>query len=161
MSDKNIVLSPDVQTGRNVYANQDLYENDADYKAKIDKHVAEGFMLVYGTPDDPTVPTTDSGSGGGGSDFSTAEVTLICTYAEAAQFRLFGSFILDNIDDSPMSYGVVYPDENESVRICLYKGNAAVFWDDPEDMAEIAVTGDATYDGGFILVTGDCTITIS
>ena len=60
----NTILSPDVQTGRNVYANEDLYNNDPDYKDKIDKYVAEGFMLVFGTPDNPTVPT--GGSSGGG-----------------------------------------------------------------------------------------------
>lgn len=56
-------LTPDIQTGRNVYADKDLYESDDTYKAKIDSYVNEGFKLVYGSPDEPS--EGGGGSGGG------------------------------------------------------------------------------------------------
>lgn len=36
----------DVQTGRAVFVDEDKYANDAKYKAKVDKCLAEGFHRV-------------------------------------------------------------------------------------------------------------------
>ena len=38
--------APDVQTGRAVFVDEDKYTNDASYKAKVDKCVAEGFHWI-------------------------------------------------------------------------------------------------------------------
>ncbi len=38
--------TPDVQTGRAVFVDEDKYTNDASYKAKVDKCVAEGFHWI-------------------------------------------------------------------------------------------------------------------
>ena len=150
MSDKNVILSPDIQTGRNVYVNEDLYQNDPEYKAKIDSYVKEGFMLVYGTPDDPSVP----GGGGGSSDFSTATMTID------------GENYSDNV-----LIGVAYtsPDgswgsplesaSGDSLTVILYQGKACVTL---ESDASFTTSGDIEFvEEPTYLVTGDCTITIS
>lgn len=47
-------ISPEVKTGRVVFVDEDLYESNEEYKAKVDKCVEEGFMR-----------SDEAGSGGG------------------------------------------------------------------------------------------------
>ena len=47
-----MALAPDIQTGRNVYVDADLYASDEAYAAEIEKYVAEGFYPIEGTPED-------------------------------------------------------------------------------------------------------------
>ena len=49
-------VNSDIHTGRVVFVDSDMYENNEDYKAKIDKYVEEGFFR-----------SDEFGSGGGGS----------------------------------------------------------------------------------------------
>ena len=39
-------VAPDVQTGRVVFVDSTLYENNEGYKAKVDQCIAEGFHQV-------------------------------------------------------------------------------------------------------------------
>ena len=54
-------ISAEVQTGRVVIVDQDRYESDSAYKAKVDKCVEEGFMRS-----DSAGSSGGSSSGGGG-----------------------------------------------------------------------------------------------
>ena len=74
-------ISPDIKTGRIVFVDDDLYESDTAYKAKVDKCVEEGF-----------VKSSDVGSGGGGggsehlvATYNSTTHVLDKTYGEIAQ----------------------------------------------------------------------------
>lgn len=47
MADK---LIQDIQTGRNVYVDSELYKSDEDYRERITSMVAEGFYPLTQTP---------------------------------------------------------------------------------------------------------------
>ena len=98
---------------------------------------------------------------GGSSDFSTAEVTVesvLQSYVMSANLPIIyddedvGGFL--NCDN------MISKSENFSpYTVVLYKGRSmgSLYADD----LTISVSGDATFDGEFIFITGDCTITIS
>lgn len=88
--------APDVQTGRAVFVDEDLYEKDAGYKAKVDKCVEEGFHRISGD---------GSEGGGGGSQpllvgFS-APGTLNKTWQEI--FDAYPNAVMYNEDDDFVS----------------------------------------------------------
>ena len=149
----NSVLSPDIQTGRNVYADQDLYLTDLEYKAKIDSYTKEGFRLVFGSPEDPE-------SGGGSSDFSLATVTI----TNSLESDCYCEMIC--IDNDIMITGVnLDPNAVTAITAVLYKGGCFCrvldVNDEPIASEDIETTGSITADEFGYYITGDCTITIS
>ena len=64
-----VTAGPEVHTGRAVFVDEDLYEKDASYKAKVDKCIEEGFHRVV---------EGESGGSGGDPGYSCTEgwVTL-------------------------------------------------------------------------------------
>lgn len=60
-------VNSDVQTGRAVFVDEDKYEKDADYKAKVDKCIEQGFHRV-------------SGDGSGGSSGGRGTEPLIVSF---------------------------------------------------------------------------------
>lgn len=153
----NNFYTDDIQTGRNVYVDKDLYESDESYKARIDSYVKEGFALVFGTPDNP------SSGGGGSSDFSTATLTII----NNSNFAVYGAPIVCPLPDIIPPIEVIMGDDisNGEHDVVLYKGNATVNVDyDSSLTTEITTIGaieKLTEEEGHILykITGDCTIT--
>lgn len=93
---------------------------------------------------------------GGSSDFSTAEVTIVNNCADDSTW-VFPYFI-----DSPMATSIaeLYVPANSSLtkQIILYKNMGVVTT--ASAFSDIQITGNAELSEG-ILVTGDCTITIS
>ena len=90
--------------------------------------------------------------GGGGGDFSIAEVTI--TNATLSDVDCGIPYINQDYDDSEALRSIPADDE----RICaiiLYKGTAYIYI----DSEDIEVTGGVSIDDG-IIVTGDGTITI-
>ncbi len=55
-----VTAGPEVHTGRAVFVDEELYNSDASYKAKVDKCIEEGFHKV--------VEGESGGSGGSGGD---------------------------------------------------------------------------------------------
>ena len=110
---------------------------------------------VYETPGEVYNKVTVNVEGGGGSsDFSTATMTVtggtpviyMATIIDMAEYGVVGSYPTNTELSSPYT-------------IILYKGKAYVSID-----ATIAsISGDASVDQitGMLVVTGDCTITIS
>ena len=99
--------------------------------------------------------SSGGGGGGGSSDFSTAEVTV--TNSTGAGLELPLAVIEDDA-----TLGSIYLDINDTVdkSAVLYKNKAIA----SIPMFKTAiVTGNATVDPiiGAVLITGDCTITIS
>lgn len=93
------------------------------------------------------------GGGGGSSDFSTAEVTF--TNNVGARFLI--STAVDDEDDVasfPMIEGV-----HGIAQAILYKGTA--FGLILDEGVNVTTTGAVEYDDGFLIITGDCAITIS
>ena len=106
------------------------------------------------------------GGGGGSSDFSAAEVTLFMSGTA-------GIFLPEAYDFDPPEGGVtnalniVYStgdyQSGETHKVVLYKGKLVLYRDSQYYADTVSVTGNAIYDsiGGRIVVSGDCTITIS
>lgn len=63
-------VNSDVQTGRAVFVDEDKYEKDADYKAKVDKCIEQGFHRV----------SVDGSSGGEGGGVGTEPLIAHLTY---------------------------------------------------------------------------------
>lgn len=104
------------------------------------------------------------GGGGGGGDLSKATVTLVDSDGIGAVIK--GAFCIDTAGTSSPSDDCTFPmcftDEFESVGIALYKGTAVIDAGGILDEgATFAVSGSATADGFYIIVTGDCTITVA
>lgn len=99
---------------------------------------------------------SSGGGGGGSSDFSTAEVTVICNIEDGTTFE--GPLIKnDNLQNSQhINNG------SNTVTCVLYKGvNYSGTYD--IDMSTAVITGNAEYssEDDCYIITGDCTITIS
>ena len=94
------------------------------------------------------------GGGGGSSDFSTAEVTV---NANTQQFEFLVPLINEKFGYLG-AYDNINPSESETLTVCLYKGKALTqFLTD----GVVSVSGNAQLNNNQILITGDCTITIS
>ena len=98
--------------------------------------------------------------GGGSSDFSTAEVTI-----SAAVPGVQCSVVSPHIITTPFDMLVADPknySNGDVVTVALYKGKASISASAVGGMGGITVSGDIeSMGGGYYLVTGDCTITIS
>lgn len=93
------------------------------------------------------------GGGGGSSDFSTAEVT-ITGIGEGTTVPIIGCYCFND-------YNLLLPftEIGDGVyTVPLYKGTVA-FTPDPDLV--YTLSGNATDNDGIIIITGDCTITIS
>ena len=93
-----------------------------------------------------------SGGGGGSSDFSTAEVTVVVAEAESADITIVC------IDNNSLIVDMAVVSTTYSVP--LYKGECIWLANSPYTYS---ISGDASYDddNGTITITGNGTITIS
>ena len=111
--------------------------------------------------------------GGGGGDFSTAEVTIVDSNSEgypiSAPFVLEGSEYIESggiLPEGATPANSIYPyymsdSFTDPVKVALYKGSTYI----SIDGQAASVSGNATIldppGNAVIQVTGDCTITIS
>lgn len=101
--------------------------------------------------------------GGGSSDFSTAKVTLSVSGNAGLFLPLAFTF------DPPIGSGVTdalycpYLNQAGTFTVGLYKGSCVLFRENQYFASNVSVTGDCEYysNEGIIIITGDCTITIS
>lgn len=92
--------------------------------------------------------------GGGSSDFSTAEVTV---NVNTQQFEFYVPLI--NEEHGYLgSYDNINPSESKILTVGLYKGKALTQF---LTNGVVSVSGNAQLNDDQILITGDCTITIS
>ena len=98
-------------------------------------------------------------SGGGSSDFSTAEVTVVNTHGSG--LSLYGANTLDDGEDTGSTYGLGVAGNKTAVfSVILYKGTA--WLNKGTSSSIVSVSGSAEKLGSsMVMVTGDCTITIS
>jgi len=91
---------------------------------------------------------SEGGSGGGGSsDFSTAKATV--------NNQAF-AFYMPVVDTNTIS--IVKP-ASGTFDVPLYKGRLDIFLE--RDVTASIESGNATLEGSYLVITGDCTITIS
>lgn len=102
--------------------------------------------------------------GGGSSDFSTAEVTITNNSSEEVQFyiptymnipdygAIIQSFMWTNSEEPTFEGEVVIPTNGE-----LYVGSSLAQF----TTSNTSITGNARLENGQLIITGDCTITIS
>lgn len=103
------------------------------------------------------------------SDFSTATVTLILEEnIPEGNYYISGAFAetADNVGFDGSVPAAYFEDEPRTSTAILYKGLAVgtIYNDDPTEGVKEAiatVTGNATIDGGYVEITGDCTITVT
>ena len=98
-------ISPEVKTGRVVFVDEDLYESNEEYKAKVDKCVEEGFMR--------SDEAGSGGSSGGGAVLivnavdhpDESRVYLDRTWNEIKSAMLNGSVIyVYNVNEPEIHY---------------------------------------------------------
>lgn len=97
--------------------------------------------------------------GGGSSDFSTAEVTVVNNYRYNAEIQVARANS-EYLNSDTLAYA--NSNTTATISVILYKGTAlgsikageAFDW-------HIEVEGDAEVDESDVFITGDCTITIS
>ena len=95
-------------------------------------------------------------SGGGSSDFSTAEVTLL---SESVNVPIYMPYVIDDGENNfIVTDGYTSPDEYIAP---LYKGKLIVAVDLVNGQGDYSFTGDIVFDEeeGVIVITGDGTIT--
>lgn len=108
--------------------------------------------------------TVNVEGGGGSSDFSTAEVTITNNSGEEVRFYLpvymnipgYGAiiqgFMMTDSEEPTIEGEVVIPTNGE-----LYVGSSLAQF----TTSNTTVTGNARIENGQLVITGDCTITIS
>lgn len=92
--------------------------------------------------------------GGGSSDFSKAEVTIINSSRSDVPCAI--PIAVDEHNNAE-AISRIRGDAENTYKVILYKGTACLLF----DSEDIAVTGAITIDDGLVFVTGDGTITIS
>ena len=98
------------------------------------------------------------GGGGGDSDFSTAEVEI--RDQGVGGYTLFLPIVSEAFGPFPDMIDATRPIDAGNYIVPLYKGELDVAIELEEGMS-VNTSGFAEYDGGIIIITGDCTITIS
>ena len=99
--------------------------------------------------------------GGGSSDFSTAEVTMVNTTTTDVDIYMPVQFDDEEEDYSALTYkAYVLEGETLTVTAVLYKGIVVAYLANYEEF-NVSVSGSAEYDRPTFNITGDCTITIS
>lgn len=108
--------------------------------------------------------TEGEGGGGGSSDFSTAEVTITNNSGEEVEFYLpiymnipengvvIQGFMWTDSEEPTIEGEVVIPTNGE-----LFVGSTLAQF----TTSNTTVTGNARVENGQLIITGDCTITIS
>lgn len=94
------------------------------------------------------------GGGGGDSDFSVAEVTLV-----GEQSPLTVNYFLAMVDEENNSITLVAPMnfETATIKVPLYKGKLNTYIED-ENATQIVISGNAEVVDGILSITGDCTL---
>lgn len=108
-------------------------------------------------------------SGGGGGDFSTAEVTIDNSNNSKGYPEIYGSTVGQvNIGGLPPTYEYssrpdIFPSNAvQTYTVILYKGKAMIRIPDPTGIGyNVTTSGNITSSSSGYIVTGDCTITIS
>ena len=98
--------------------------------------------------------TVNVEGGGGSSDFSKAEVTIINSSRSDVPCAI--PIAVDEHNNAE-AISRIRGDAENTYKVILYKGTACLLF----DSEDIAVTGAITIDDGLVFVTGDGTITIS
>ena len=133
-------------------ADGDIFSVALDEIVEMDSTLANGFIADG---------LAEEYSGGGSSDFSTAEVTVNVPPQSGVLhgFRIYGAFI-DSYESEDYSIGSIRISSQgtRTITLLLYKGVAYMYFDDG---ITPTTEGLITYDDGMYKVTGDCTITIS
>lgn len=124
----------------------------------LDKLNNVDIKSVDGVIESVKINGEEAGGGGGSSDFSTAEVTII---NQQELVRSFHGVVIKR-----GSLDIVASAVNESIiTVVTYQSEPTVCYitDLNSDTVVIptSVSGNIENDEGYLLITGDCTITIS
>ena len=95
--------------------------------------------------------------GGGSSDFSTAEVTVINTTSNSVTASAVS--VMDTLISAIVPFNTIGGNSNRSYIVPLYKGLCS--WQITSGDVSVSVSGNINYEDGYVDITGDGTITIS
>lgn len=115
-------------------------------------------------------PYVGGDGSGGDSDFTTAEVTLV--NGTSSNLAVLIPFAYE--EDPPDPPGIIgvrqlFPNETATLKVPLYKGYGYAYGGISGDKVQgvlvartlVITSGEATAEGNFVTITGDCTITAS
>ena len=128
--------------------------------------VANAIRTAGGTNNSLTFPNgfvsaveNISGGGGGDSDFSTAQVTVVNSNSDEA-IEIYSPFRIAE-GETRISVGRWFIEANETLtfNIIMYAERASMEFGPGAHVT--SASGDVTTDGDSCVITGDCTITIS
>lgn len=148
------------QTGTRTYQIMDPWK-DRDVVNLVDVKAVDGEITEVKVNGQP--------AGGGGGDFSTAQVTIDNSNSQGGYPEIYGS-IIDSYNQGGLpptlidcSGGEIAPyDPIQTYTIILYKGKAKLFVNDSAGSHTITVSGNVTDIGNTTyIVSGNGTITIS
>lgn len=94
-------------------------------------------------------------SGGGGGDFTTAEVTIVNNTGGVANFYV----PIVSAEYRMSGYEFATEDASATVTAAMYMGTAFATFNDV--VFSVSATGDAEIDVPSIFITGDCTLTFT
>lgn len=94
---------------------------------------------------------------GGSSDFSTAEVIVINTTSNSVTASAVS--VMDTPVSAIVPFNSIGGNSNRSYIVPLYKGLCS--WEITSGDVSVSVSGNISYEDGYVDITGDCTITIS
>lgn len=103
------------------------------------------------------------GGGGGSSDFSTAQAVVINNLQYDA-VPLGVAHLTTVPTEATMPIITVQPVETSNITVALYKNTAlCLILAESAPIQNVSVSGNAEFvpDAGGVIITGDCTITIS
>lgn len=129
------------------------------------------------TPNEPTLEITENGvynvkgyvyadvnveGGGGSSDFSTAKVTVVNNAQTLDIYMPYAYYdeYQGEVTSFASSMWNVYSSTTDTKDAILYNGSCEADFTGASS-ATISIEGDATESDGYVLITGDCTITLT
>lgn len=133
-------------------------ENVATGSVFTEVDTGKTFLYDEESEDWTEVESGSGGGGGGDSDFSTAEVTIVNNGDMATTLYIPNADELTGTPFSPSCVSDAYIPIGETITIkaVLYKGRVMT-----PMLPNIEATGNATIDNSMLIISGDCTITIS
>lgn len=150
------------------------YAAGVNYKKTDSNNVTHFYSAqVVADPSDDTIESKlikdgvviSEGGGGGSSDFSTAEVTLIGkdgSLAGDVYLPITQQATGDEMPDVAYFLANFVANEQHTFNAIMYKGAVAGHIDNTAAHSIDSIIGNAQdLGGGYLLITGDCTITIS
>lgn len=120
-------------------------------------------MAMYLGSNKVEIGVNNGGGGGGSSDFSAAEV-VVTNNLQYDAVPLGVAHVTTYPTEATMPIFTAQPAETSNITVALYKNTTlCLILAESAPIQNVSVSGNAEFvpDAGGVIITGDCTITIS